>query len=298
MKGSGTQESPYEIITCQELQEVMATDGAYGIVMNDLDCNKDGITEWNMYITENAFFSEIDFQNHILNNVYIKSDGYFCGCSYRKVGTIKNASILNVYENGANGFSSNVGFYNCAISIYGNSFKSDMFYNYLEQYVYIDLCNIYIENTNSNKKVWFNIWGNSSDCSIKNSKLTLKGNIGNSEGKSLLFSRYGYNNLNFLVMKDCLIEGKLTGLNYASANILDGASGNKSATTGCIYNIDLSENMCGKIGNDNSGTVNIVNKDLLPADTSLSDKYKLVSGEDILNPDVLTSLGFPVSEVV
>lgn len=296
MKGSGTQESPYEITTCQELQEVMATDGAYGIVMNDLDCNKDGITEWNVSITTNTFFSEIDFQNHILNNVYIKSDGYFCRCSYSKVSTIKNASILNVYENGAEGFSSNVGFYNCAISIYGNSFKSNMFY-YSDQSVYIDLCNIYIENTNSNKKVWFNVWGKGSDCSIKNSKLTLKGNIGNSDGVSLLFSRSGYNNSDFLVMKDCLIEGKLTGLNYASCALLDGI-GHKSATTGCIYNIDLSENKFGKIGTNNSGTVNIVNKDLLPANTSLSDKYKLVSGEDILNPDVLTSLGFPVSEVI
>ena len=164
--------------------------------------------------------------------------------------------------------------------------------------VYMELCNIYIENTNLNKQVWFSTWGNGSDCYFKNSKLTLKGNIGNSDRRSLLFNRIGYNNQDFLVMKDCLIEGKLTGLNYASSNILDGASGNKSATTGCIYNIDLSENMSGKIGNDNSGTVNIVNKDLLPADTSLSDKYKLASEEDILNPDVLTSLGFPVSEVV
>lgn len=297
MKGSGTKESPYQITTCQELQEIMAINGAYGIVMNDLDCNKDGITEWNMYITENAFFSEIDFQNHILNNVYIKSDGCFCGCSYNKVGTIKNACILNVYENGGRGFSYNVGFYHCAISIYGNSFKNYMIYANNES-IYMELCNIYIENTNLNKSVWFSTWGKESDCYFKNSKLTLKGNIGNSEGKSLLFSRYGYNNSNFLVMKDCLIEGKLTGLNYASSNILDGASGDKSATTGCIYNIDLSENMCGGIGNDNSGTVNIVSKDLLPANTSLSDKYKLVSGEDILNPDVLTSLGFPVSEVV
>lgn len=296
MNGNGTQESPYEITTCQELQEVMATNGAYGIVMNNLDCNEDGIFEWNMYITKDAFFSEIDFQNHILNNVYIKTGGRFCGNSYNKLGNIKNASILNVYENGADSFSSNVGFYNCAISIYGNSFKSNMFYN-SEQSVYIDLCNIYIENTNSNKKVWFNIWGNSSDCSIKNSKLTLKGNIGNSDGVSLLFSRSGYNNSDFLVMKDCLIEGKLTGLNYASSALLDG-NGHKSATTGCIYNIDLSENKFGGIGTNNSGTVNIVNKDLLPADTSLSDKYKLVSGADILNPDVLTSLGFPVSEVV
>lgn len=297
MKGSGTQESPYQITTCQELQEVMAINGAYGIVMNDLDCNKDGITEWNGYITVDSFFAEIDFQNHILNNVYIKSNGYFCGCSYDKVGTIKNACILNVYENGGQGFSRNVRFYHCAISIYANGFKSYII-SASNSAAYMELCNLYVENTNSNKYTWFYTWGEEADCYFKNSLLTLKGDIGNSNGNSLLFSRYGYNNSSFLVMKDCLIEGKLTGLNYASVNILDGASGNKSATTGCIYNIDLSENMCGKIGNDNSGTVNIVNKDLLPTDMTLSDKYQLVSSEDILNPDILTSLGFPVSEVV
>ena len=97
-------------------------------------------------------------------------------------------------------------------------------------------------------------------------------------------------------MKDCLIEGRLYGV--TSSNFLDGGNGSISATTGCVYNIDLTENTFSKIGNDNSGTVNIVNKDLLPVGMTLSDKYQLVSSEDILNPDILTSLGFPVSEVV
>ena len=295
MKGSGTQESPYQITTCQELQEIMAINGAYGIVMNDLDCNKDGITEWNGYITVDSFFAEIDFQNHILNNVYIKSDGYFCGCSYNKVGTIKNACILNVYENGGQGFSRNVGFYHCAISIYANSFKSYIIWA-SNSAAYMELCNLYVENTNSNKYTWFNIWGKESDCYFKNSLLTLKGDIGKSNGNSLLFIRDGYSNSNFLVMKDCLIEGRLYGV--TNSNFLDGGNSNKSATTGCVYNIDLTENTFSKIGNDNSGTVNIVNKDLLPTDMTLSDKYQLVSSEDILNPDILTSLGFPVSEVV
>ena len=185
MKGSGTQESPYQITTCQELQKVMAIDRAYGIVMNDLDCNKEGITEWDVYITESRFFAEIDFQNHILNlnNVYIKSNGYFCGCSYDKVGTIKNACILNVYENGGQGFSRNVGFYHCAISIYANSFKSYIIWA-SNSNAYMELCNLYVENTNSNKYTWFNIWGKESDCYFKNSLLTLKGDIGKSNGNS------------------------------------------------------------------------------------------------------------------
>ena len=295
MKGSGTQESPYQITTCQELQEVMAINGAYGIVMNDLDCNKEGITEWDVNITESTFFAEIDFQNHILNNVYIKSNGYFCGCAYDKVGTIKNACILNVYENGGKGFSYNVGFYHCAISIYANSFKSYIIYA-SNELSHMELCNLYIENTNSNKYTWFNIRGKGDDCYFRNSHLTLKGDIGNGNKNSLLFDRKGYNNSDFLVMKDCLIEGRLYGI--TSSNFLDGGNGSKSATTGCVYNIDLTENTFSKIGNDNSGTVNIVNKDLLPAGMTLSDKYQLVSSEDILNPDILTSLGFPVSEVV
>lgn len=295
MKGSGTQENPYQITTCQELQEIMAINGAYGIVMNNLDCNKDGITEWNGYITVDSFFAEIDFQNHILNNVYIKSNGYFCGCSYNKVGIIKNACILNVYENGGQGFSYNVGFYHCAISIYANSFKSYIIWA-SNSAAYMELCNLYIENTNSNKYTWFNTWGKEADCYFKNSLLTLKGDIGKSNGNSLLFIRDGYNNSNFLVMKDCLIEGRLYGI--TNSNFLDGEDGNKSATTGCVYNIDLTENTFSKIGNDNSGTVNIVNKDLLPAGMTLSDKYQLVSSEDILIPSLNASLGFPVAEVV
>ena len=295
MKGSGTQENPYQITTCQELQEVMAINRAYGIVMNDLDCNRDGITEWNGYITVDSFFAEIDFQNHILNNVYIKSNGYFCGSSYNKVGVIKNACILNVYENGGQGFSLNVRFYHCAISIYANSFKGCII-QALNPAAYMELCNLYIENTNSNKQTWFYIWGEEADCYFKNSLLTLKGDIGKSNGNSLLFSRDGYNNSNFLVMKDCLIEGRLYGI--TTSNFLDGGNGSKSATTGCVYNIDLTENTFSKIGNDNSGTVNIVNKDLLPTDMTLSDKYQLVSSEDILIPSLNASLGFPVSEVV
>ena len=295
MKGSGTQESPYQITTCQELQEVMAINGAYGIVMNDLDCNKEGITEWDVNITESTFFAEIDFQNHILNSVYIKSNGYFCRCAYDKVGTIKNACILNVYENGGQGFSCNVGFYHCAISIYANSFKSYIIWA-SNSAAYMELCNLYVENTNSNKYTWFNVWGKEADCYFKNSLLTLKGDIGKSNGNSLLFIRDGNSNSNFLVMKDCLIEGRLYGV--TSSNFLDGGNSSKSATTGCVYNIDLTENTFSKIGNDNAGTVNIVNKDLLPTGMTLSDKYQLVSSEDILNPDILTSLGFPVSEVV
>ena len=200
-----------------------------------------------------------------------------------------------MYENGGQGFSYNVGFYHCAISIYANSFKSYIIWT-SNSAAYMELCNLYVENTNSNKYTWFNIWGKEADCYFKNSLLTLKGDIGKSNGNSLLFIRDGYNNSNYLVMKDCLIEGRLYGV--TNSNFLDGGNGSKSATTGCVYNIDLTENTFSKIGNDNSGTVNIVNKDLLPAGMTLSDKYQLVSSEDILIPSLNASLGFPVSEVV
>ncbi|MEM4605848.1 MAG: hypothetical protein QW103_02340, partial [Candidatus Pacearchaeota archaeon] len=100
--GSGTQGDPYQISTCQQLQNMSSSLSAYYILINDIDCSD--TINWNsgqgfepvgFY---NGFFGSLDGQNYRIINLYIDrpSQDYVGLFGYvGDNGNIRNIGLIN-----------------------------------------------------------------------------------------------------------------------------------------------------------------------------------------------------------
>ncbi|MEM4719504.1 MAG: GLUG motif-containing protein, partial [Candidatus Pacearchaeota archaeon] len=111
--GSGTQGDPYQISTCQQLQNMSSSLSAYYILINDIDCSD--TINWNsgqgfepVGNFYNSFFGSLDGQNYRIINLYIDrpSQDYVGLFGYvGDNGNIRNIGLINSRIRG----SSNVG---------------------------------------------------------------------------------------------------------------------------------------------------------------------------------------------
>ncbi len=73
--GSGTEEDPYQISTCEQLQNMREDTSAYYRLINDIDCSE--TQNWNDgegFVPLDSFTGGIDGQNHVVSNLFIHPD--------------------------------------------------------------------------------------------------------------------------------------------------------------------------------------------------------------------------------
>ncbi len=92
--GDGTEETPYRIGDCQQLQDMQDDLDAYYVLANDIDCSE--TTEWNsgdgfVPVGDNAnpFLGELDGDYHTISNLHINRDDWEVGL-FGRVGQWDN----------------------------------------------------------------------------------------------------------------------------------------------------------------------------------------------------------------
>lgn len=102
--GSGTSSDPYEISTCQQLQDMNTDLDAYYELVNDIDCS--GTSSWNSqkgFDPVGIFDGNLDGNNYVINDLYIDRPGESpVGLFYQLDGggTITNIGLKNVTVTG------------------------------------------------------------------------------------------------------------------------------------------------------------------------------------------------------
>lgn len=294
MNGSGTQADPYLITTCQEFFTFITTLSGYAELTKNLDCNEDGFLEWNMtgQPSVNAH-KEIDFKGHYLANVFIPEDGYFYyGYYNRKILTCKNGAIINVYEQGAKGFTRDAKFFNFALDIRANTFTQPIIFGWGSGTIF-DYCNVRIKNINANNvSHWFEVENN--HYFATNSKFTLNGSLGNGSTGDCLLESSANASGGGCAFKNCLIEGKLTD---GGTDAICKKGSSTDICVGTIWKVDLKECNCSCIWGGNSNTVNIIDSELIGNQTMGSDMVSLTDAQ-IRSHNKLDEIGFDTVEVI
>lgn len=125
--GTGTEQDPYLVHSYEEIKTAASshtgTNEKYYIkLMNDIDCNEYGVEfEWETIVLANGssyvsqrLYNDLDLNNHTIKNIKIKSSNYlFSG--ENASADVHNGKLLNVFGQGASGFSKYIYFKNVAI---------------------------------------------------------------------------------------------------------------------------------------------------------------------------------------
>ncbi len=106
--GNGTKLNPYQISSCEELQNIKNHLSSYFILKNDIDC-KDTI-KWNngsgfepIAIDTNKYFNGyFDGKNHKIYNLHIKTSKKYIGLFGKVRGYISNLKLIDVDINSTN----------------------------------------------------------------------------------------------------------------------------------------------------------------------------------------------------
>ena len=206
----------------------------------------------------------------------------------------KNGAIVNVYEQAANRFTSDATFFNFALDIKANTFHSnDGFIRGWGSGTIFDYCNVRITNVNvNNQDYWFACENNAFFAT--NSKFTLNG-ILSSTGS--LFEGLYNSNAQSSGLKNCLVEGKLTG--GGAKPLIDYSNSNRGAIcVGTIFRVNLTECNCTSLFSNNSNSVNIIDSSTYNQGFSLGSDIKSLTDEQIRSHSKLDEIGFDTVEVI
>lgn len=293
MNGTGTQVDPYLITTCQEFVTCLKTLHGYAKLTKNLDCNEDGLYEWNFgnQQVRNGDL-EIDFNNHYLANVFIPEDQVFCNGYYNGGKfTFKNGAIVNVYEQGAKFFTNDVVYFNFALSINANTF-TDCVIQAWGSGVVFDYCNVRIENTNvNNTEYWFSCENNVFFAT--NSKINVNGKI----NEALCVGRYNSSDY-ARAFKNCLIEGKLTGGLSNRAILLFRSQVAGASCIGVIWKCDVTECESKAIWEKSCNGVNIIDSSMIGENMTYTQDSVLLTDTQIRSHTKLDEIGFDTVEVI
>lgn len=256
----------YHVTTIAELREHASESNVRIYVDNDLDA---GSSEWETLRIGDA--TGIYFQGHKLLRPLVKANNYL----FEK-GSVRDAKILNVFENGGFYLTRDTNFYNCAMSCRVSTITSDVFYGGT-----IHNCNFNIDFPNLYNAKVFGItrWNDQ----LKDSLFTINGNV-----NRFIFDRYiAGSDSNVYCAVGCRFDGKLTGSMVGFA-----ASKYNFAMNDCIINVDTTD--CNVTGSNasNHGKVwynsDIFNKGTFPS------RWKAVTTEQLMNPEYMKSVGLDV----
>lgn len=294
MNGSGTQADPYLITTCQELLSFLKTMSGYAKLTKNLDCNDDGLLEWDSGSNIRNGNKEVDFNGHYLANVFIPEDGNFYHGYYNGgKAHFKNGAIINVYEQAANMFTSDATFFNFALDIKANTFHSNegIIRGWGSGTIF-DYCNVRITNVNvNNQEYWFACENN--QYFATNSKININGKI--IEGLCC----GTYNSSDYArAFKNCLIEGKLTGgiSNQAILYFRSQVSG--ACCMGVIWKCDVTECANRAIWENSRNGVNIIDSSVIGANMTHTQDSVLLTDAQIRSHSKLDEIGFDTVEVI
>ena len=295
MNGSGTQADPYLITTCQELLSFLKTMSGYAKLTKNLDCNDDGLLEWDSGSNIRNGNKEVDFNGHYLANVFIPENGNFYHGYYNGgKAHFKNGAIINVYEQAANMFTRDATFFNFALDIKANTFHSvqGIIRGWGSGTIF-DYCNVRITNVNvNNQGYWLSCENN--HFFATNSKLTLNGVI-SSEGS--LYEGISNSSTQASAFKNCLIEGKLTG--GGTKPLINYSQNNRGAIcVGTIFRVNLTECACPSLFANNSNSVNIIDSSTYNQGFSLGSDIKSLTDAQIRSHNKLDEIGFDTVEVI
>lgn len=290
MNGSGTQADPYLITTCQEFVTCLKTLHGYARLTKNLDCNEDGLYEWNYGNGQARNGSlTIDFNGHYLANVFIPDDQVFAYMYERAV--FKNGAIVNVYEQSAKFFTFNVSYFNFALSINANTFTEPIIQTWFGETT-LDYCNVRITNVNvNNVSSWFS--GANNAYFATNSKINVNGKI----REGLYSGRY--NSSDFArAFKNCLIEGKLNGDITNQAILFFQSQVSGACCMGVIWKCDVTECANRAIWENSRNGVNIIDSSVIGANMTHTQDSVLLTDAQIRSHSKLDEIGFDTVEVI
>lgn len=279
MKGAGTQAEPFLVDNIADFRVACAETDAYVKVIADMDCEKEKYLQW-YTLTSNAI--EVDFDGHMLKNPMIAENNRLFNGQGKTI--IKNAKILNIYENAGYHVISDATLENTAISTELKRIKDTPFVN--------------VSATNCNFNILHNHMGNIIDMSQMFHLIELN-NVNGLQDTRIEINGIVVDDIitadaSTVEVRGCRIEGKVkydssrsmqTGMIYATGKLRSSVIALEIEDIGSTAGISLCKD---------AGNTNIVRSDIC----ALKSYYgALQTDASILDPASNIALGFDVVEV-